>query len=192
MNSTISALNIMLSIEKLFRDLFPDIPIFRFGLPVTKAEQLNFVETRALFLNLTLGNIDRKQDTYCTLWLAERSITMQYLPFQNYRGLWLQEMGTKIQTLLNKGDENFLHLFPLYDYQASIPDTLYNTFLDDGDTTPLEVYLARTPQQIPNTGFFVRAGHNNPKFEMSKNPAFLELTCVFQHWSPDVYCEQRG
>jgi hypothetical protein len=194
--STTSWLNISLSIEQIFATLLPDMPRFRFGLPEDEGERRSLVhETNgALFFNLVQGDIDRWQDTYCTLWLCQRQEGVGnriYTPLKNYKGLWLQEQVANVQAALNEGGAAYCHLFPLYDYQRMIPAPLYSQFLTNGDTTPIEPYLL-TPNVIPNTGFVVRAGHSNPAFIFDRDPMVVEWTVVFQHWSYDVWCGQKG
>jgi hypothetical protein len=193
MNSTTSWINIVLSIEMIFRNLLPNIPIYRFALPGDVAKQRALIASKALFFSLVQGEIDRFQDTYCTLWLCEaHSPQKQYLPEGNLQAIWLQEQATILQQALDTGDENSNHFFPLYDYQSLIPFSVYQTFLQDGDTTNISSWLQLQPQQIRSTGFVVRAGHAKPAMVSDKNPAILEWTVVFQHWSPDVYSGMRG
>lgn len=193
MNSTVSWINICLSIEKLFREMFSDIPVYRFALPRDVAEQRALIDSKALFFSLVQGKIDRMQQTYCTLWLCENhSPQQQYLPEQNYRGIWLQEKALVLQHLLDTGDAASNHFFPLYDYQTLIPYSIYQTFLQDGDTTTISAYLQLQPLQIPHTGFVVLGGHAEPSWIVDENPMKWETALVFQHFAPDVYCGMRG
>lgn len=193
MNSTTSWINIVLSIEQIFRKLLPNIPVYRFALPGTVAEQRALVEDKALFFILKQGKIDRIQHTFCTLWLCEIHSPQQlYLPEQNLRGLWLQQEAGLLQHALDTGDENSNHFFPLYDYESLIPFSIYQTFRQDGDTTNISSWLQLQPQQIQGTGFVVLGGHAEPSWIEDEDPMKFEMTIVWQHFSPDVYCGMRG
>jgi len=190
---TSSWLNIVLSIEKIFRDQFPSIPLYRFGLPADGAEQRALFDDKALFLNLTAGHHDRFQDTYCTAWLCE-IVTPQrkYTPQANYRAVWLQHQMGRIQALLDTGNPDTAHFWPLHDYQSRLPASVYAAFLADGTTDGFDAAFATVPPILPETGFVVRAGSSLPEMVVTENPVYIEWTCVFQHWNPDAYHGLRG
>jgi len=188
-----SWINIVLSIEKIFRDLYPDIEVYRFALPPTIEEQRALVEDFAIFLQLVAGPPDRVQDTYCTVWLCEKVTPQQkYLPQENYVGIWLQEQALRLQKTLDDGDPDHAHLWPLYDYKTLLPSPTYDTFLEDGGTTDFSTYINQVPPMSEQSGFVVRAGSTTPSLIVEQNPMYVEWTLVFQHCNPDVYGGMRG
>lgn len=187
-----SWLNVMLSIEKVFRDLFSDLPLYRCVYPGDVGKQRSLVSDKALFIHSVQGDINRFQDTYVTIWLAETHSQQNYIPSYNLKGVWLQEQASVVQEILNKGDESKAYLFPIYDYKRKIPPGNYTQFLIDGDTTGIEVYLTGTPPVIPDTGFVVRAGSTSPQLDVDSNPMVLEWTTVWQHYNRTAWCAQRG
>jgi hypothetical protein len=192
-NNTMSWLNTVLSIEKVFRDLFePNLPLYRFSFPGDTGKQRSLVHDKALFINTVQGDIDRFQDTYVTIWLAERHQQQNYIPSYNLKGVWLQEQATVIQEFLNRGDASKAYLFPLYDYKRNIPQGIYDQFLIDGDTSAIEQYLTGTPPVIGDTGFVVRAGSTSPQLDSNVNPMTLEWTTVWQHYNRTAWSAQRG
>jgi hypothetical protein len=190
---TSSWLNIALSLEKIFRDALPSMPVYRFGLPSEVSEQRALIDDHALFLQIVEGELMRFQDTYCTLWLCEICTPqVKFLPERNYKSIWLQEMALTLQRSLDRGNPGYAHLFPLYDYRALLSDADYTGFLTTGDTTAFDALMTQTPPIVTHTGFVVRAGSVKPTLTVTQNPMYLEWTVVFQHCNPDAYQGMRG
>lgn len=191
--STASWLNISLSIERIFREAFPDLPVYRFALPQDVSEQRGLMEDRALFVQLVPGDLDYFQETYCTVWLCQLATPQQrFTPESNLHGVWLEEQLHRLQQWLDTGGDHVSHLWPLYDYRSLIPDAVYTQFVTDGDPSPLSNYLDGSPVAVPNTGFVVRGGNAQARLTMMKNPMVLEWVAVFQHCNHDAYQGMKG
>jgi hypothetical protein len=195
MADTTSHINIILSIEKVFRDYWDTglgVPVFRFPLPSDIAKQQALIKNRAVFFQLVTGVPDRYFDTMCTAWICERYAGRKFLPEENLVGLWVDREHTNFQQYLNTGLEAESHFFPLYHYEDLIDPSIWNTFDQNGDTSTLAALFTLTPNKIQGTGFVVRTGHSNPTPIVTQDPIVMECTFVFQHFAPDVYCGQRG
>lgn len=193
--ATMVWMNIELSIERIFREMFPAIPVYRALLPESVAEQRALIDAddKAIFLYLVPGKPDRFQDTYGTFWLCEANTPQtKYLPVENLTGSWIREKSVELQRALSFGDSTNAHLWPIYDYKNLIPAPIYDAYLISGDTTTISGYLAGTPQQIANTGFIVRPGSANPSLTLTQNPMLFEMPLVFQHCNKEIYQGQRG
>lgn len=193
--ATMSWMNIELSIERIFYELFPNIPVYRALLPASVAKQRALIgdDEKAVFLYLVPGKPDRFQDTYSTFWLCESNTPQtKYLPVVNLVGSWIREKSVELQRALSLGDTTNAHLWPMYDYKKLIPASVYDAYLISGDTSTISAYLAGSPQQIENTGFVVRPGSANPSLTLTQNPMLFEMPLVFQHCNKEIYQGQRG
>lgn len=192
---TMSWVNIELSIERIFREIFPDIPVYRGLLPQTEAEQRALIgdDGRAVYIYLVPGKPDRFQDTFCTFWLCQANTPQtKYLPEENLVGSWLREQAMELQRALSLGDTTYAHLWPMYDYKALIPVSIYNQYLSGGDSSLISSYITGTPYKISNVGFVVRSGSANPSLTLTQNPMLFEMPLVFQHCNQELYQGQRG
>jgi hypothetical protein len=188
------------SIERIFREALPNLPVYRQRLPLEIAEQralLNEIAGdlgKACFLHIEPDFVHDWQTVFATVWLCERNDPQsKYLPETNLKGDWLREQALRLQHTFDHGSDLASHFWPIYDYHSLIPANIYDQFMATGNTTLIADFLqSASPRVIKNTGFVVRGGHVSPKLHMDQNPMLLEWALRFEFCNTEAYQGMRG